>query len=268
MRDGLVKGTFTVASPELAGSPSSAGQNSCYTLSLARHVQDVRAAQRLRHLVFVEELGARSGTPLDGHEMDGLDEHCDHLLVRETGTGAVVGTCRLLLPRSAAAAGRLDAEADFDLSGQARLHGDLVEISRACLHPAHRGGVLVPLLTLGVARYVLAAGHAWVGGKCMVPLGDGGELASRVWQLVAPGHLCPAEYRVSPRTPLRRSDVTAPPDPCLIPPLVRGALTLGAWVCGEPGYNPRLDAAALYLLMPMHRVDPVLLQGLPDLSPS
>ncbi|MGG7569460.1 GNAT family N-acetyltransferase [Streptomyces sirii] len=268
MRDGLLKRELAVVSPELAGIPSPAEQSSRYTLSLARHEQDVRAAQRLRHLVFVEELGARFSAPLDGYERDDLDEHCDHLLVRETGTGAVVGTCRLLLPRSAAAAGRLDAESVFDLSGHARIHGDLVEISRACLHPAHRGGVLVPLLTLGVARYVLAAGHAWVGGKCMVPLGENGELAFSVWQLVAPGHLCPEEYRVSPRIPLRRSDVTAPSDPCLIPPLVRGALSLGAWVCGEPAYEPRLDAAALYALMPMHRVDPVLLQDLPDLSAS
>ncbi|WP_431045996.1 GNAT family N-acetyltransferase [Streptomyces sp. P1-3] len=239
------------------------GQHPGYTLHLARHEDDVRAAQRLRHLVFVEEMGARAGTPLPGHDIDDLDDHCDHLLARDAATGAVGATCRLLPPGGAAAAGRLDSEAYFDLSGHARLHGDLVEVGRACLHPAHRGGVLVPLMTLGVARYVLQAGHAWVGGIAAVPMGDRGELASAVWRMVAPDHLSPEEYRVSPRTPVL-TDVAAPLDPSLVPPLVRGALSLGAWVCGEPSYMPRLGTAVLYVLMSMRLVDPALLRELPE----
>ncbi|WP_258017571.1 GNAT family N-acetyltransferase [Streptomyces noursei] len=230
-----------------------------YTLSLARHEHEVRAAQRLRHQVFVEELGT-------GPDIDGLDEHCDHLLAHETDTGALVGACRLMPPKGALAAGRYAAETDFDLSRHRPLHGDLVELSRACIHPDHRGGILVPLMTLGVARYVVQAGHEWVGGRCRVPLGDRGERVAAVWKMVAPRHLSPEEHRVSPRAPLRMTGVCPPLDPQLIPPLVSGALSLGAWVCGEPGYSPRIGTAALYVLMSMRQVDPAHLQNLPDFT--
>ncbi|MEU2872685.1 GNAT family N-acyltransferase [Streptomyces olivoreticuli] len=237
-----------------------------YVLSLARGEPDLRAAQRLRHQVFVEEGAACLDSPLPGHDDDGFDEHCDHLLAREVGTGTLAATSRLLPPRGAAAAGRLVAEADFDLCGHTWFHGDLVEISRACLHPDHRGGVLVPLMTLGVARYALRSGCAWIGGNCLVPLGEHGEVAAAVWQMVSPQHLAPEEYRVRARRPLRPEGVTAPPTPSLIPPLVRGALSLGAWVCSDLGYSPRFRTAALYLLMSMRRADPAQLRHLPGLS--
>ncbi|WEB44481.1 GNAT family N-acetyltransferase [Streptomyces yunnanensis] len=255
--------------PEAPVAPSADNWHAGYTLSLTRHEYEVRAAQRLRHLVFVREMGGRertgAGVPLAGHDIDDLDDHCDHLLVHETVTGAVVATCRLLPPRGAAAAGRLDSDAYFDLSRHRRLHGDLVEISRACIHPAHRGGTLVPLLTLGVARYVLQSGHAWVGGNAVVPMGNHGELPSVVWRWVAPQHLAPEDYRVDPLIPVP-TDVAAAPGAGMVPPLVLGALSLGAWVCGAPGYHLPLGTAALYLLMPMRHVDPALLRDLPDLS--
>src|ERR1700757_2477924 len=51
----------------------------------ARHLDDVRAAQRLRHQVFIEEMGARPtpviGAPA-GHDIDLFDEFCEHLIVR------------------------------------------------------------------------------------------------------------------------------------------------------------------------------------------
>ena len=51
----------------------------------ARHLDDVRAAQRLRHQVFVDEMGARptpvAGAPA-GHDIDLFDEFCEHLIVR------------------------------------------------------------------------------------------------------------------------------------------------------------------------------------------
>ena len=61
-------------------------------LHWAQHQDEVRAAQRLRHQVFVTELGARLSTPIPGHDIDLFDDYCEHLLVRDAGTGEVVGT--------------------------------------------------------------------------------------------------------------------------------------------------------------------------------
>ncbi len=64
----------------------------------------MRAAQRLRHLVFAGELGARLDGPEPGLDGDAFDAYCDHLLVRESATGEVVATYRLLPPDRARAA--------------------------------------------------------------------------------------------------------------------------------------------------------------------
>ncbi|MYR56617.1 GNAT family N-acetyltransferase, partial [Streptomyces sp. SID625] len=109
-----------------------------YTVALARDEADVRAAQRLRHDVFAGELGALLATPEPGHDIDAFDAHCDHLLVRDTATGQVVGTYRLLPPERAAVAGRLYSEGEFDLTALGPIRSSLVEVGRSCVHPDHR----------------------------------------------------------------------------------------------------------------------------------
>ncbi len=46
------------------------------TVGWARHLDDVRAAQRLRYDVFVGEMGARVSSPLAGHDIDLFDDFC------------------------------------------------------------------------------------------------------------------------------------------------------------------------------------------------
>jgi len=77
---------------------------------LARSEGDVRAAQRLRWDVFVDELGARIDTLEPGLDSDRFDAHCDHLLVREIATGDVVGTYRMLPPERVGRVGGFYAE--------------------------------------------------------------------------------------------------------------------------------------------------------------
>ena len=74
-------------------------------VQVARTACEVRAAQRLRYEVFATEMGARLNGPDAGVDEDRFDAHCDHLLVREAGSGDVVGTYRILGPRAAENAG-------------------------------------------------------------------------------------------------------------------------------------------------------------------
>lgn len=54
-------------------------------ISLARTQAEIEEAQRLRYKVFAEEMGAQlSGT--GGLDIDGFDQFCDHLIVRDSGT--------------------------------------------------------------------------------------------------------------------------------------------------------------------------------------
>ncbi|MFH9979036.1 GNAT family N-acetyltransferase [Streptomyces sp. NPDC017179] len=255
-------GVSTLESPPQPAPPTR------YTVALARDEADVRAAQRLRHDVFAGEMGALLSTPQPGHDVDPFDAYCDHLLVRDTTTGQVVGTYRLLPPERAAIAGRLYAEGEFDLTALAPIRPGLVEVGRSCVHPDHRDGTVIGLIWAGLARYMVDRGHEWLAGCCSIPLADGGALASATWERVREKNLAPQEHRVRPLLPwIPRTDLPAAPRTEL-PALLRGYLRLGAQVCGEPAHDPDFGVADLYVLLSMRRVSPRYLRHFLSLVPA
>ncbi|MEV4037971.1 GNAT family N-acetyltransferase [Streptomyces umbrinus] len=252
-------GVSTLDSPPLSTAPTR------YTVTLARDEADVRAAQRLRHDVFAGEMGALLSSSQPGLDVDAFDAYCDHLLVRDTTTGQVVGTYRLLPPDRAAIAGRLYSEGEFDLGPLAGIRSGLVEVGRSCVHPDYRDGAVIGLIWAGIARYMVDGGHEWLAGCCSIPLADGGTLAAGTWDRVRDKHLAPEEYRVRPLLPW--SGVTRPARTEL-PPLLRGYLRLGAWVCAEPAHDPDFGVADLYVLLSMRRVNPRYLRHFLSLVPA
>ncbi|MGW5342043.1 GNAT family N-acetyltransferase [Streptomyces sp. NPDC004050] len=238
-----------------------------YTVRLARDEDEVRAAQRLRHQVFAGELGARLDGPEPGLDSDAFDAYCDHLLVVEEETEQVVATYRLLPPERAAIAGRLYSESEFDLSALAPIRPDLVEVGRSCVHPDHRNGAAIALTWAGLARYMDRSGHNWLAGCCSIPLADGGVLAAATRDNVLPRNLAPVEYRVTPHTPWNPEGITFP-ERSQLPPLLRGYLRLGAWVCGEPAHDAEFGCADLYVLLSLRRTHPRYLKHFLSLAPT
>ncbi|MET9802546.1 GNAT family N-acyltransferase [Streptomyces sp. NPDC006368] len=239
-----------------------------YVVSLAREQDEVRAAQRLRHQVFAGELGARIDGPEPGLDSDAFDAYCDHLLVREEATGEVVGTYRLLPPDRARVAGRLYSESEFDLTRLAPIRDDLVEVGRSCVHPAHRNGAVISLVWAGIARYMTRTGHTWLAGCCSVPLADGGGLAAATWDTVKARHLAPEEYWVTPHKLWSADTTTRPAARNELPPLLRGYLRLGAWVCGAPAHDVDFGVADLYVLLSLRRANPRYLRHFLSLAPA
>ncbi|PSM40326.1 GNAT family N-acetyltransferase [Streptomyces dioscori] len=254
-------GVSTLDSPPLSTAPTR------YTVTLARDESDVRDAQRLRHDVFAGEMGALLATSQPGLDVDAFDAYCDHLLVRDTTTGQVVGTYRLLPPERAAVAGQLYSESEFDLGPLAAIRPGLVEVGRSCVHPDHRDGAVIGLIWAGIARYMIDGGHEWLAGCCSIPLADGGTLAAGTWDRVRDKHLAPEEYRVRPLLPWNPEGVTRA-GRAELPPLLRGYLRLGAWVCAEPAHDPDFGVADLYVLLSMRRVNPRYLRHFLSLVPA
>jgi putative hemolysin len=227
-----------------------------YTLMIADSPSQVAAAQRLRHEVFAGELGATLRGHTTGMDIDDFDEFCDHLIVRDDATGAVVGTYRLMTPQGAARAGRRYGDDEFDLSALRPLRDHLVEIGRSCVHPEHRSGAVVNLMWAGILRYLHLRNLRWLAGCTSVPLDDGGHTAAGVWAKVRQKHLSPPALRVRPRRPWAGLPAAVTGSPAAMPPLLRGYLRLGSWVCGEPAYDPDFDSADFYVLFSMDRMDP------------
>jgi putative hemolysin len=214
-------------------------------VGLARSAADLQAAQRLRHRVFADEMGARLDSPVSALDVDRFDAYCDHLLVKEGDE--VVGTYRLLPP------GRSDllySDTEFDLRRLGGIRSGLVEVGRTCVHPDHRGGAVVGLMWAGIAHYMMSGGFPWLAGCCSVPLDDGGAVAAGVTERVPLG---PEEYRVTPNRPWTAG--VAAPERFVMPSLLRGYLRLGSWVCGTPAHDPDFGTADFFVLLSLANVD-------------
>ena len=224
------------------------------TLSLATTPEEVREVQRLRYRIFIETLGLSMLTNSEGLDCDEFDAHCDHLIVRDTKTLRIVGTYRVLSASTARRIGRFYSETEFDLNRLDHLRSRIVEAGRACIHPDYRGGGVLMLLWAGLAAYMRRERCDYLIGCASISLADGGRNAAAVSHTVMQSHLAPAEYRVMPRLPfpIGESDAT---DKGAIPPLLKGYLRSGAWVCGEPAWDAEFHCADLFLMLPLGKLD-------------
>lgn len=220
--------------------------------SLARSPSEVAEAQRLRYKVFAEEMGAR----LSGHDrrdVDGFDALCDHLLVRDLESGEVVGTYRILDPHMAAEAGGYYSAGEFDLTRLLHLTPGMVEVGRSCVHADYRNGATIALLWAGLAKYMMTRGYEHLIGCVSISMADGGHNAAAVYARLADKYLSPNEYRVFPHTPLPLQALSSDMEPA-VPPLLKGYLRLGAFVCGEPAWDPDFNTADLLVMLPIARM--------------
>jgi putative hemolysin len=226
-----------------------------YTVALARSEEEVREAQRLRYKVFVEELGAHVKTRLQGHDIDHFDPFCEHLIVRESGADRIVGTYRILSPEAARRVGSYYSESEFYINRLQNLRSRMVEVGRSCIHPDHRSGAVITLLWAGLAEYMVGNNYEYLMGCASIGMADGGHNAANLFSQIDPTHMAPAEYRTFPLHGLP-IDRLANGQPALVPPLIKGYLRVGAWVCGEPAWDPDFNTADLLLLLPMSRMNP------------
>jgi putative hemolysin len=224
------------------------------TFGLARSVAEVAEAQRIRFKVFGEEMGANLPSAELGLDIDRFDEFCDHLLVRDHGNNKVVGTYRILPPEQAYIAGGYYSETEFDLSRLMHLRDRMVEVGRSCVHPDYRNGATITQLWSGLADYIGKHNHEYLIGCASISMGDGGHYAASVYNKVHKLHAAPAEYRVFPHCRLPLESLNQDLD-VIIPPLIKGYLRLGAYVAGEPAWDPDFNCADLFILLPVSRMN-------------
>ncbi|WP_076448500.1 GNAT family N-acetyltransferase [Roseivivax lentus] len=173
-----------------------------FRVGLARTPDALRAAQRLRYRVFVEELGG-GGTMVDHAariEQDRFDAVCDHLLLYDDARPAdpVVGVYRLLRDAGARAVGGFYSEGEYDLAPLRRTNRPLLELGRSCLQPDYRGGAAMMHLWQGVADYVEDHGPQILFGVASFHGTDAAALAQPLANLHH-RHLAPPELRVRSR---------------------------------------------------------------------
>lgn len=232
--------------------PQPAADRGAVSVAWARHLDEVREAQRLRFRVFAGEMGARLDTTVPDHDVDLFDDYCEHLLVRDPASGEVVGTYRVLTPAQARRVGSTYSDTEFDLTRLRHLRGRMVELGRSCVHPDHRHGGVILALWGALAEFMVRNKLDTMIGCASIPmLHNGvvsGHAAASIWRQLSRTHLAPIEYHVRPRLPLPVEQLQDEMD--VEPPaLIRGYLRLGAKVLGAPAWDPDFNTADLPMLM-------------------
>lgn len=225
-------------------------------VSWARHLDEVREAQRLRFAVFAGEMGARLPKTIPGHDVDLFDDYCEHLLVREASSRQVIGTYRVLTPAQARRVGSTYSDTEFDLTRLRTLRERMVELGRSCVHPDHRHGGVIMALWGALGEFMVRNQLDTMIGCASIPMNmdgphgmaGGGHAAASIWRQVKEKHLASIEWHVRPRLPLPvdQLDTTLDVEP---PALIKAYLRLGSKVLGPPAWDPDFNAADLSLMM-------------------
>lgn len=230
-----------------------------YTVNLAQTAGDLDRVLRLRFEIFNLELGeGLDSSFLTGHDRDEFDGVCDHLIVTENASGAIVGTYRMQTYEMAMANRGFYSADEFDLScASTEVLSNSVEIGRACILKEHRNGRVLFLLWRGLARYLTAARKRYLFGCCSLTSQNPHEGKQVMTTLEAGGHLH-NEFRVNPQPDYLCYPENLPARDAVevkIPRLFQLYLSLGAKVCGPPAMDRRFKTIDYLVLLDTATMD-------------
>ncbi|MBS0243543.1 MAG: GNAT family N-acetyltransferase [Proteobacteria bacterium] len=219
-----------------------------FATSIVRTGSELIEAQRLRWRVFSEEFGATLSSGDCGIDRDAFDDHCVHVVVRECVSGEIIGTYRILTGEASRASGGFYSETEFNFERLEPLRPRIAELGRSCVHPDYRTGGVIAMLWAAIASFISMQGCDLLIGCASVPMIDDGELATKIYRELGRTHLAPEGFRARPRNPLplreRGQDGAAS-----LPPLFKGYLRAGAWICGAPHWDEAFRSADFMMML-------------------
>lgn len=249
----VVSKTIPVSSPALRRSPQKKEKVQPLEVGWARHLDEVREAQRLRYSVFAKEMGAKLNSDIPQHDIDKFDDYCEHLLVRERSSGLLLGTYRVLTPAQAKRVGGLYSDQEFDLSAIDHLRENMVELGRSCVHEKYRNGSVIMALWAALAHFLRDNQLDTMIGCASIPMDyhnlPSGQAAASIWEQVRHKHLTSPSFRVSPNIALPVDELYQDAVQVEPPALIRGYLRLGTKVLGVPAWDPEFNTADLPMMM-------------------
>ncbi len=232
-----------------------------FQIKITREKGDVVAAQRLRFEVFPPEMrkGMRSSCQ-QGLDADDYDPLCEHLIVRESKDGRVIGTYRLLLGSEARKHAGFFSEREFNLENIKKLRDELLEMGRSCVHRDYRDGMVIDAMWQTIADYVRSHQIRYLFGCARLHTTDHREV-SEFFALLRKRHYAPEELRVHPlpeKSFAGLDEKIEIQDPRTLfralPSLIKGYLRVGAVVCGPPALDLDIGTAYFFLLLDVNKM--------------
>ncbi len=234
---------------------------SAFEVKIADSLEEINAALRLRFEVFNLELNEGLQSSYDsGFDSDVYDTFCDHLIVKETATGKIVGTYRLLTQEKAEKHIGFYSENEFDLSAFRSLSGRFLELGRSCVAKPFRSLAVINLLWTGIAKYLELNNITHLFGCASFHTHDPLEIAAAHAYLQL-YHSMPEGFSVRPQDHCRMelpfrflSSQQIEKAFDNFPPLMKGYLRLGAKICGEPAYDKEFGTTDFLIVLETERI--------------
>jgi len=225
-----------------------------FQAGMAESLEDLIACQRLRYLVFNCELGeGLASSARIGLDRDRYDFICDHLMVRDTTSGKLVGTYRM--QSGFRAKGNLGyySEQFFDFTPFEGIRESVLELGRACVHTEYRNSAVLHMLWKGIARYAMSCGARYLLGCSSVTSQDENEGVA-LYEQLREKYLIAPPLRTNPRREFAcRAGNTATPAPAT-PRLFRAYLDVSARLCGPPAIDREFKTIDFLTLIDLHHI--------------
>ena len=238
-------------------------ENENYLLKFAETPEEIRAAQKLRYKVFnCEQNRGLDTANRDEFDHDEFDEGAAHLIVYSKDNPNPIGTYRAI-GQPGNDPKKMYSAREYEVTGVELYLPMTIEVGRSCVDKDYRNGAVVTLLWSGMATITLRSGCRYLCG-CVSLEDDHPAVAWAVYDdLKAQGLLSanmfftPRKEFLFPRPPEEEiARVRADHDRIrqAVPPLLKGYLTLGGKLLGEPAFDYEFGSVDLPIMVDMWRV--------------
>ena len=226
-----------------------------FVVRLALTEEERMAAYSLRFVVFNLEMNeGLESAYADGYDRDHFDDVCDHMIVEDRRTGAIVGTYRMQMGEVAGQYFGYYSEQEFCFAPYESMRSQIVELGRACIHRDYRSTDVLHLLWRGIARYALVNGARYMMGCCSLTSQDA-AMGHAVYETLQ-GCMVEPELRTvaTAAYALPAAKVTMPD--VRAPKLLRAYLTIGAKICSEPAIDREFKTIDFLTLLDLQTLHP------------
>jgi len=224
---------------------------------LAQSEEDLKAAQILRYEVFYEECGAQPDetTALLKRDVALIDDFCDVLLVIDHAHNKIVGTYRFMLREGAESYGGYFTATEFEVSKLMAYPGQIMELSRSCVHKDYRTKPTMQLLWRGIGAYTQLNQVALFFG-CASFIGTDVSKYRQALAYLYHYHLAPPEIRAQalPRSYqemnlIPKSEIDKREAMRQLPPLVKGYMRAGGFVGKGAFIDPNFNSIDVCIIV-------------------
>ena len=221
-------------------------ENDAYLLKFAENDDEIFAAQKLRYRVFNCEQNRGLDSAKDAEfDRDEFDEGAAHLIVFDKATGMPIGTYRAIgQPDNDPE--KMYSAREYEVDGIEPYLPHIIEVGRSCVDKDFRNGAVMTFLWSGMAAITMRSGCRYLCG-CVSLEDSRPAVAWAVYDnLMEKGLVFPdVHFKARPQFQCPRPDeaevAAILADRALVraamPPLLKGYITIGAKLLGEPAFD-------------------------------